>query len=159
MTDCTISHAGTRADIAAIRGLFMEYQQFLRIDLDFQDFGAELAGLPGKYAPPRGALLLARCGREAAGCVAFYPLSESVCELKRLYVRPAHAGKGVGRALLEHALAEAANAGYATMRLDSLRRLTEAGKLYRHYGFREIAPYNHSPEPDAYHMERALRLS
>lgn len=152
----TISAAETREDIAAIRALFIEYQRFLSLDLDFQNFGAELAALPGKYAPPRGRLLLARIGGEVAGCAAFYPMSDKVCEFKRLYVRRAFAGKGVGRALLEAAIAEAREVGYSHMRLDSLRRMAEAGKLYTQYGFYEIAPYNENPYDDVYYMEREL---
>lgn len=156
MTQCTIHQAETRPDVAAIRALFIEYQRYLEIDLDFQDFGEELAKLPGKYAPPEGRLLLARCENKPAGCVAFYKMEEGVCELKRLYVRPDHKGKGVGKALFEHALAEAKAEGYTMMRLDSLRRLEEAGKLYAHYGFREIAPFNKNPHEDVYYLEREL---
>lgn len=156
MTQCTVSEATTREDLAAIRALFMEYQNYLDIDLDFQQFGVELADLPGKYASPRGRLLIARCGDEIAGCVAFYPMNEEICELKRLYVRRSHAGKGAGKALFETALHEAKRAGYTCMRLDSLRRLKEAGKLYEAYGFREIAPYNTNPHADVYYLEREL---
>lgn len=157
MKSCTISIAETRADIAAIRALFMEYQHVLEIDLDFQDFGAELADLPGKYAPPKGRLLLARCNNKAAGCVAFYPMQEEgVCELKRLYVRHDHTGRGIGKALFEHALAEAKAIGYTHMRLDSLRRMEEAGKLYQQCGFYEIAPFNKNPYHDIYYMEKKL---
>lgn len=158
MTHSIIIHqAETRPDIAAIRALFIEYQHYLDIDLDFQDFGAELAELPGKYALPRGRLLLARWENQPAGCVAFYPMKEEgVCELKRLYVRPGHMGKGVGKALVMRAMEEAKSAGYAIMRLDSLRRLEEAGKLYVQFGFREIAPFNKNPHADAYYLEREL---
>lgn len=156
MSNYTIIHAQTKPDLAAIRALFMEYQDFLDIDLDFQDFGAELAKLPGKYAPPTGRLFLARCEGKPAGCVAFYRMEEGVCELKRLYVSPPFVGKGIGKALFDRALEEAKAAGYTTMRLDSLRRLKDAGKLYEQYGFREIAPFNKNPHHDVYYMEKAL---
>lgn len=152
----TIAAAETREDIAAIRALFIEYQRFLDLELDFQNFGEELAALPGKYAKPRGRLMLARIGSEVAGCAAFYPMNDKTCEFKRLYVRRAFAGKGVGRALIETAIAEAKQAGYTHMRLDSLRRMAEAGKLYLQYGFYEIAPYNENPYKDVYYMEREL---
>ena len=156
MTQCTVSEATTREDIAAIRSLFIEYQNYLDIDLDFQDFGVELAKLPGKYSSPDGRLLLARCNGEVAGCVAFYRMDANTCELKRLYVRRDHKGKGVGRALFERAMAEAKAANYDTMRLDSLRRLREAEELYKHYGFTEIAPFNENPHADVYYLERKL---
>lgn len=152
----TIAAAETREDMASIRALFIEYQRHLALDLDFQNFGVELAALPGKYGPPRGLLLLGRYSGEVAGCAAFYPMSNTLCEFKRLYVRRAFAGKGVGKALMEAAIAAAKAAGYTHMRLDSLRRMTEAGKLYLQYGFYEIAPYNENPYEDVYYMEREL---
>ncbi|MCH2546719.1 MAG: GNAT family N-acetyltransferase [Alphaproteobacteria bacterium] len=156
MTQCNIFQASTREDIAAIRSLFIEYQDYLDINLDFQGFGEELSELPGKYAAPKGRLLLARCDNEIAGCVAFYRVNAKTCELKRLYVRRSHWGKGAGKMLFEAALTEAKQAGYKIMRLDSLRRLSEAGKLYSAYGFKEILPFNDNPHADVYYMERIL---
>jgi GNAT superfamily N-acetyltransferase len=158
MTHCEITPATTREDIAAVRALFIEYQEYLDIDLDFQNFGEELAVLPGKYAPPHGRLFLARYDGKVAGCAAFYPMDEAgdVCELKRLYVRRDSANLGIGTALFERAMQEAQAIGYTTMRLDSLRRLKKAGRLYKHYGFYEIAPYNDNPHADVYYLERKL---
>ena len=102
-----IRQATTEADIAAARALFEEYAAWLGVDLCFQGFAAELANLPGLYAPPRGRLLLALADGNVAGCVALRPLGDSVCEMKRLFVRPAFRGQGVGRMLAEKVVAEA----------------------------------------------------
>jgi GNAT superfamily N-acetyltransferase len=143
-------------DLDAVKKLFGTYQQFLDINLDFQGFERELAELPGKYAPPSGNLYLALWEREPIGCTAFYPMAADMCELKRLFVLPGHQGKAVGKQLLERAMQDARARGYRVMRLDSMRRLASAGKLYEKFGFREISPYNQNPQPDAYYMERAL---
>lgn len=142
-----------------IRALFREYNDFLGFDLCFQGFEEELAALPGKYAAPSGRLYLALWNGEVAGCGAFYRFADGICEFKRLYVRPEFKGHGIGRAIMEQAIQDATLAGYHVMRLDSLRRLEEAGKLYITLGFREIAPYNHNPFDDVYYMERALQSS
>lgn len=155
-TDCTITIAESRPDLAAVRALLIEYQRHIDVDLDFQDFGEELAALPGPYAPPQGRLFLARCDNTPAGCVAFRPMEEGVCELKRLYVRPDFMGRRVGRHLFERAMADAKAAGYTVMRLDSLRRFEQAARLYAYYGFREIAPFNNNPHHDVYYLEREL---
>lgn len=144
------------AQLETLRGLFREYNDYLGFNLDFQGFEQELAALPGKYAAPSGRLYLATYNGEIAGCVAFYKLSEGICELKRLYTRPAFQGKGIGRALIERALTDAKSTGYRTMRLDSLRRLVSAGKIYENFGFSEISAYNVNPLDDVYYMERVL---
>lgn len=156
MNDCEITAATTREDIAHIRALFMEYQQHLDVDLDFQCFGEELAELPGKYAPPDGQLLIARHEGKVAGFVAICPLEGATCELKRHFVRRDFANKGIGKALIEAAIAEAQAIGYRFMRLDTLRRFKEAAKLYAHYDFYEIERYNDNPHADVYYMEREL---
>lgn len=109
-------------------------------------FEAELAGLPGKYAPPRGQLLLATVADQAAGCVALREIDDMRCEMKRMFVYPGHQGQGVGRALAEAVIRDARALGYQRMLLDTSIRQAEAQALYRRLGFREIAPYYNVPE-------------
>jgi putative acetyltransferase len=137
--------ATTAEHLTTIRALFREYERFLNVDLCFQGFEDELAGLPGKYGPPEGALLLAVEGAEACGCVAVRKLEPGVCEMKRLFVRPGHRGRRFGFALAVAIIAEAKAKGYAVMRLDTLARLTEAIRLYQRLGFHSIAPYYFNP--------------
>ncbi len=145
-------------DMDLVRQLFREYEAGLGVSLDFQGFEEELATLPGKYAPPEGALLLDWAGEEASGCVALRPLEAGgVCEMKHLYVRPTLRGTGLGRQLAEGIVAEARARGYGVMRLDTLpERTGTAVALYRSLGFVDIAPYNDNPLAGVLHME--LRL-
>ena len=136
------------ADIAAAGILFREYSASIGIDLEYQGFSAELATLPGQYAPPSGDLLLAKVDGEAAGCVALRALDESVLEMKRLYVRPSTRGMGLGKRLVEAAISAARRSGYAELRLDTLGTMVSAQDLYRKVGFVEIPPYGKSFLPD-----------
>lgn len=138
------------------RQLFEEYAASLGIELCFQGFDEELAGLPGSYAPPEGRLLLGIRGGEIAGCVALRPLEPGVCEMKRLYVRPAFRSHGVGRLLAEQVIGEASKAGYRSMRLDSLPSMSKALQLYRRLGFRETSPYRNNPVEGAVFLELPL---
>ena len=149
--------AGTPAEIDQARGLFLEYSEGLGISLCFQNFGQELADLPGAYALPGGRLLLALSQEQLAGCVALRKLGEGICEMKRLYVRPQFRGMGIGRALALHLIAEARALGYDVMRLDTLPvQMKEAIKVYRSLGFREIEPYYENPVEGALFMELSL---
>lgn len=113
--------------------------------------------MPGDYAPPKGRLLLARRHGELAGCVALHPLEPGACEMKRLYVRPQHRGRGLGKALLEAALAEARAIGYSRLRLDTVEPvMQDAVRMYRACGFREIAAYRANPVEGALYMELEL---
>jgi putative acetyltransferase len=140
-----IADARSAADIAAVRDLVAEYQVSLGVDLEFQGFSSELAGLPGAYAPPRGALLLATIDGAAVGCVAVRPIDDTQCEMKRLYVRPAGRGFGLGRALAERAIARAGAAGYHRMLLDTLPTMGDAQALYGRLGFVDVPPYRDNP--------------
>ena len=151
-----IIQAQTVDEIEVVRALFREYQRFLGVDLCFQGFEEELATLPGRYAPPRGWLLLARDGAHAAGCVALRPLEDGACEMKRLFVRPAYRGRGLGRLLAARIVREATALGYALMRLDTLDTLDEAMRLYRSLGFWRRPPYYANPLPGVVYWERTL---
>lgn len=134
-------------DMDRIRELFREYQQWLGVDLCFQDFDDELAALPGFYAPPQGRLFLAFDSSDGAlvGCVGLRPISAERSEMKRLYVRDAWRGKGLGRALAVFCVSEARVAGYKNMCLDTLGHLHAARALYFDMGFVEIEPYYENP--------------
>lgn len=143
--------------LQAARELFLEYAASLPISLCFQDFDKELTELPGRYAPPGGTILLALVDDQPAGCVAVRPLDEpGVCEMKRLFVRPAYRAHKLGRALAEAAIAFARQAGYTAMRLDTLSSMTQAIALYQSLGFTDTAPYCHNPHDNARYLELTL---
>jgi putative acetyltransferase len=143
-------------EIDAARELFEEYAAALGIDLGYQGFEEELAGLPGFYAPPRGQLLVAWMGDEAAGCVALRPLAADVCEMKRLYVRPAFRGSGIGKLLAEAIIEEARQIGYRAMRLDTVPKLAAATRLYESLGFVRRDAYYETPVGETIFMELGL---
>jgi ribosomal protein S18 acetylase RimI-like enzyme len=151
-----IEPADSPERIALARELFQEYAESLGVDLCFQNFGQELAGLPGDYAPPDGRLLLAFDADQAAGCVALRKIDEGVSEMKRLYVRPAFRGRNLGRKLALRIMAEARAAGYQRMRLDTLPSMQAAIGLYRVLGFKPIDAYRYNPIPGAVYLEAEL---
>ena len=156
-----IRHASGAGDLALARRLFEEYAAWLDEDLCFQGFAAELASLPGKYAPPRGRLLLAGAPGDAFGCVALRPLDEgadgAVGEVKRLYVAPRARGQGWGRKLAQAVIDEARIAGYVQLKLDTLERMTDARRLYESLGFVRCEPYYHNPLGAPVYMALDLR--
>ncbi len=139
-----------------VQALFREYADSLGVDLCFQNFEKELADLPGDYAPPTGRLLVAVDDVRLAGCVALRRIDEQVCEMKRLYVRPAYRGTGLGRKLAETVITAARDIGYGKMRLDTLPSMKEAIKLYHSLGFAEIPSYRFNPVGEVKYMELAL---
>jgi ribosomal protein S18 acetylase RimI-like enzyme len=143
-------------DLEIVRTLFREYATSLGFDLCFQGFDDELATLPGKYAVPTGGLFLAQRLDAAAGCVAFRPLKDGDCEMKRLYVRPAARGEKLGRRLAVHVCEAARAAGYRRICLDTIDSMREAITLYESLGFHEIAPYVFNPIAGAKYFARDL---
>jgi len=157
VTSLSIIPATSPAQIAQARELFLEYAASLGFSLCFQNFDQELATLPGDYAPPEGRLLLAEYEGRLAGCVALHKLEPGICEMKRLYLRPQFRGKGLGRTLAEHLIAEARQMGYERMRLDTVEPvMKDAVAMYRRLGFREIPPYRRNPMAGALYMELVL---
>lgn len=155
-----LSTPANATDLADTQAIFQEYACTLSVNLDFQDFSTELANLPGDYASPRGALLLARVDGALAGCCALRPLDSSdytnAAEMKRLFVRKAFRGFGLGRLLAEAILDEARRAGYSCVLLDTLDDMEAARALYEDLGFAEIPPYYHNPHAGAHYLKVQL---
>jgi len=156
MSTPEIRQAVSAEDVETARELFREYERSIGISLCFQNFAEEVATLPGAYAPPDGRLLIAFVGGQAGGCVAIRKIGDGIAEMKRLYVRPAHRGTGLGRKLAEAVLADAGAAGYRTVRLDTLATMKEAQALYLSMGFTDIPPYNVHPIEGTRFMEKRL---
>jgi ribosomal protein S18 acetylase RimI-like enzyme len=133
------------ADIPEVRGMLKEYVEWIGLDLAFQEIDAELDGLPGDYAPPRGALFVATDGPRCLAMIALRPIDGLVGEMKRLYVRPDARGRGLARQLIDRLCDEAKRLGYAELRLDTLPMMGDAQALYEAYGFVDIAPYYETP--------------
>jgi putative acetyltransferase len=153
----SLREAATAADMDMVRTLFTEYQQWLQFSLCFQGFDTELAGLPGKYAPPHGRLYLAEVDAVVCGCVALRPMDDAgACEMKRLFVREPFRGRGIGRMMTERIVADARSIGYTTMRLDTLQRMEDARALYRQLGFTEIPAYYNNPLDEVVYLELHL---
>ncbi len=153
-----IRQATTTDDIERARALFVEYAQWLKVDLCFQGFAEELAALPGAYAAPRGRLLLAGTAHDAFACIALRPLEGAgMAEVKRLYVRPAHRGERWGYRLAEGLIAEARAIGYRELKLDTLEWMTPARALYASLGFRECGAYYDNPLAGVVYMRLELK--
>ena len=148
----TLAEAADEASVADARTLFREYAAGLGVDLCFQNFEAELAGLPGDYAAPAGLLTLARVDGALAGCVAAHRWDADGCEMKRLYVRDAFRGTGCGGALVRHVLDWARNGGFQRIVLDTLPSMASAQRMYERLGFRETEPYRPNPVPGARYL-------
>ena len=150
--------AVTDPDVALARLLFREYAHSLPIDLEYQNFSAELAGLPAPYVPPGGCLLLARLGKRPVGVVGLKPLGPEIGEVKRLFVLPEARGRRIGEALLRRVVREAVRLGHGRLRLDSHRASMHAAiALYRRLGFVEIPPYGPDLEGAVVFFEKRLR--
>jgi GNAT superfamily N-acetyltransferase len=152
----SIRPAADALDIAEARALFEEYARWLAVDLCFQGFAAELASLPGAYAPPRGRLLLAGPPERAQGCIALRPIDAVTGEVKRLYVRPEARGSRLGRRLATALIDQARGIGYRELKLDTLAHMTEARSLYESLGFSQCAPYYRNPLPGVIYMSLVL---
>lgn len=146
-------------DLDQVRLLFREYADSLGVDLTYQGFDEEVARLPGEYSAPRGTILLAETDAGVIGCVGVRPLADAMCEMKRLYVRPAGRGLGAGRALAEAAIRFAKHSGYARMRLDTLPQMQGAQALYRSLGFHPIEAYRFSPVEGTVFLELLIASS
>jgi GNAT superfamily N-acetyltransferase len=154
--DFLIVAARSTIELTSAAALFRAYAKSLPVNLAPQGFSQELASLPGVYAPPGGELLLAKRGDHVLGCIALKPLEPQVAEIKRLFVRPQARGKGVGRALIQAAVATAAQAGYGEIKLDTLPEMEGAIALYKASGFVSIPPYGSHPYPGLVTLGRKL---
>jgi putative acetyltransferase len=159
-TQILLASAHPEPELSELKALMREYADSLGVDLCFQDFESELAHLPGDYAEPRGALLSVRVKGQLAGCCALRPLDTvdfaNACEMKRLFVRPAFRGLGLGRQLVEATLDCARRAGYDCMLLDTLSDMEAARALYEDLGFEEVPPYYHNPISGAHYLKVQL---
>lgn len=160
--EITLIHPTSPEELAATREIFVEYAGTLDVDLDFQGFEEELAELPGEYAAPRGNLVLALVEGTVAGCCALRAIDDvdyaNACEMKRLYVRKAFRGFGLGRQLVDHTLTTAAQLGYDCILLDTLDSMESARALYADFGFEEIPPYYHNPIAGTHYLKAEIRL-
>ncbi len=152
-----IVSAKSESEVATAAGLFREYEAWLGLDLCFQGFEAELASLPGKYAPPDGRLFLAYSDDKLAGCIALRNLNDGICEMKRLFVRDQFRGQKIGVSLIEKLISATREIGYSKIRLDTYPpKMGKAANLYESFGFVEIPRYYDNPHDDVLFMELTL---
>lgn len=153
-----IFQAGNPAHIEEARTLFREYETWIDIDLCFQSFEEELENLPGKYSAPDGGLFLAQVDGNLAGCIAFRKIDDETCEMKRLFVREGFRGLGLGKRLIEKLSEKARDAGYLTVRLDTLAdKMPSAIRLYESFGFTQTKPYYQTPLQETIFMKYNLQ--
>jgi GNAT superfamily N-acetyltransferase len=151
-----LTQPGTAAEWEQVRELFREYWSSFGFSPCFQNFESEVAGLPGAYAAPGGALVVAVVDGEAAGCGALRRFDEHRGEAKRLYVRPRYRGQGVGRELLVWVIAEARRIGYREMVGDTIPHMSVALAMYDRAGFERTGPYAELPTPGAIYLRLKL---
>ncbi len=144
-------------ELEEVREIFIEYANFLQVDLCFQNFEKELQTLHQVYFPPLGCIILAKDEKKVVGCIALKPIGEDICEMKRLYVKPAARGKALGKQLVEELIHFAKEAGYKTMKLDTITSLKDAIKLYRSKGFIETDAYVYNPLPEVLYLQLSLQ--
>jgi len=154
--NCKIYEDYSDIGIAVAKQLFDEYAESLGFPLDFQDFDKELDNLPGEYSPPEGCILLLGYKSSPVGCIALRKIEGSVCEMKRMYVKPEFRGQGIGKMVAHEIIKRAREIGYQKMRLDTLESMEIATKLYKSMGFKEIEAYRYNPLEDAMYMELEL---
>ena len=154
----SIIQASDESGYAAAAQLFRDYAKSLDFSLCFQDFDKELTILPEMYGPPTGAILLVTEGDKYIGVAGLRKITgENTCEIKRMFIRPGHQGKGIGKALMARLLETARQLGYQTVKLDTLgERMQAAVKLYKHFGFEMTTPYNYNPHDEVVYFELAL---
>jgi len=152
-----IFEANTKEFVEKAKELIREYAQSLEFDLGFQDFDKEMENFPGQYAFPKGSLYIALDAKQPIGCVALREIGQSICEMKRLYVKPYYRGQKVGKLLAEVVIKAARDMGYNYMRLDTIPSMKQANMLYKALGFKKIAPYRFNPIEDATFFELNLK--
>jgi GNAT superfamily N-acetyltransferase len=155
--DHVVRQARFPEDASGVLEIWREFVSSPSVSLDYQGYEAEFADLPGKYAPPGGSLLVAEMDGTFTGCVAFRRVSSSICEMKRLYVRPGARGMRVGERLVQQLIADAVDAGYDEMRLDVLEEFKHAQKLYAEFGFAPADPVSFNPLPGTAFLGLRLR--
>ncbi|MEO6721351.1 MAG: GNAT family N-acetyltransferase [Ferruginibacter sp.] len=148
--------ATSNEEYEAAKQLFTEYATSINIDLDFQQFDKELQTLMTMYGPPSGGIILAKQDEHFIGCVGIRKINETVGEMKRMYLKPEHQNKGLGKILLGKAFDLARACNYNKIRLDTLNEMVSAIALYKKAGFYEIEPYYFNPIPTAVYFEREL---
>lgn len=153
---CEVIVAKTATEFAEAGKLFREYAAALDFDLCFQGFEQELNELPRQYGFPNGGLILLQKGKQFVGCAGIRRFENRIGELKRMYIQPDHRGQGFGHLLLESTIRHAVELGYDFLRLDTLKSMSSAIKLYRHFDFYDIPAYRYNPSEEVLYFEKVL---